>query len=149
MVGINTPSKPTAPLWQSRAETNSMIRSKASTTVLVTAELRPAVRFMRSSSLARSSVFSFICASRFLPFPYCRVSESPRRLSSTKPESSPDLVRNRIPSSPLSLEVTKGMTIPTVRYAASAMRPSSQWKEPRNKHMTMVNRNAMTAGEMV
>ena len=126
MVGINTPSKPTAPLRQSRAETNSMIRSKTSTTVFVTAVFRPAVRFMRSSSLARPSVFSFICASRFLPCPYCRVSESPRRLSNTKPESSPDLVRNFIPSSPLSLEVTKGMTIPTVRYAASAMRPSSQ-----------------------
>ena len=47
-------------------------------------------------------------------------------LQAYEPESSPDLVRNRIPSSPLSLEVTKGMTIPTVRYAASAMRPSSQ-----------------------
>ena len=149
MVGIKTPSKPTAPLWQSRAETNSITRSKASTTVLVTAELRPEVRFIRSSSLASASVFWFISSSRFLPWPYCRVSESPRRLSSTKPDKSPDLVRNFIPLSPLSLEVTKGMTIPTVRYAASAMRPSSQWKEPINRHMTMVNRNAMAAGEMV
>ena len=126
MVGISTPSNPTAPFRYSRAETNSIIKSKASTTVLVTAELRPEVRFMRSSSLARLSVFSFICANRFLPCPYCRVSERPRRLSSTKPEKSPDLVRNFIPSSPLSLEVTKGIIIPTVRYAASAMSPSSQ-----------------------
>ena len=126
MVGISTPSKPTVPLWQSRAETNSMIKSKASTTALVTAELRPEVRFIRSSSLARLSVFSFICASRFLPCPYCRVSDRPRRLSSTKPESSPDFVRNFIPSSPLSLEVTIGITIPTIKYAVSAMSPSSQ-----------------------
>ena len=126
-----------------------MIRSKASTTVFVTAVFRPAVRFIRSSSAARPAVFWFISSSRFLPCPYCRVSESPRRLSSTKPDKSPDLERNCIPSSPLNLETAKGITIPTTRYAASAIRPSSQWKEPINRHMMIVNKKAMAAGEMV
>ena len=114
-VGIKTPSKSTAPLWYSKAEANSMIRSNVNTTVLVTAVFRPAVRFIFSSSRESSSVFSFILERRFFPCPYWRISESPRRLSSTKPESSPDLVRKRSPSSPLHLDITIGITIPTIR----------------------------------
>ena len=45
--------------------------------------------------LGQSSVRAFISASRCFPCPYCRISESPPRLSSTKPDSAPDWVRNR------------------------------------------------------
>ena len=107
-VQINVPAKS-----HRCAETSSMARSNTRMMVLVTAVLRPAVRFMRSSSLDRASVCSFICAMRFSPCPYCNVSERPRRESNTKPASSPDLVRNFMPSSPLSLDVTSGTITPT------------------------------------
>ena len=38
-----------------------------------------------------------------------------RRLSSTKPLSSPDLARNWLPDSPLRLEISRGMKTPTER----------------------------------
>ena len=41
------------------------------------------------------------------------VSFRPRRLSSTKADSAPDSVRNRIPVSPERRDVMSGMTTPT------------------------------------
>ena len=54
-----------------------------------------------------------ISSRRRWPWPYCSVSDRPRRLSSTKLESSPERCRNRRPPSPLSREVTNGTTTPT------------------------------------
>ena len=149
MVGISTPSNPTVPARYSPTETNSMTRSKTKITVLADARLTPAVRFIRASSWDSASVWAFISASRAVPCPYGMVSGRPRRLSSTKALSSPDLVRNFSPSSPLSLDVASGTMTPTVMYAASASRPSAQWKEPMNRHKMTVNSAAMAMGEMV
>ncbi len=67
MLGIRTPSNPTACRWYSMAETKSMARSNTRITVLVHAALYPAVRFIRSSSLASASVRRFISARRAFP----------------------------------------------------------------------------------
>ena len=81
--------------------------------MLVTAWLRPATCLSCSSSWERAWVRAFISFNRSSPRPYCKISESPRRLSSTKLESSPDCSRNRRPLSPLALEVTSGTATPT------------------------------------
>ena len=114
-VGTSTPSKPTACLPISQVDANSMARSNSRMQVLVTAVFRPAVRFIRSSSFARAAVRRSISARRSAPRPYCWISGRPRRLSSTKAESSPDFVRSRMPSSPLRREVTSGTATPTAR----------------------------------
>ena len=128
-----------------------MIRVKSQHHRIGHRRIRPAgVRFIRSSSsLARPAVFGSSHPAAFCLVHIAGFPKAPRRLSSTKPDKSPDLERNCIPSSPLNLETAKGITIPTTRYAASAMRPSSQWKEPINRHMMIVNKKAMAAGEMV
>ena len=113
-VGIRTPSKPTLPRRYSAAEANSIARSNSRMMVFVTAAFRPAVRFMRASSAESASVRAFICCRRSLPRPYWSVSESPRRLSSTKLLSAPAPARNFIPSSPLAFETKSGTSTPTV-----------------------------------
>lgn len=54
-----------------------------------------------------------ISARRAAPQSYWMVSFRPRRLSSTKADSAPDSVRNRIPVSPERRDVMSGMTTPT------------------------------------
>ena len=112
-VGSSTPRKSTCPAWYSPTAAKSMATSNTKMTVFVTAWLRPAVRFIRASSWERAAVRASISSRRRWPWPYCSVSNRPRRLSSTKLESSPERCRNRRPSSPLSREVTNGTTTPT------------------------------------
>ena len=116
---------------------------------MAAARFLPAVRFIRFSVAESISVCPFIRARRFSPCPYWSVSESPRRLSRTKPLKFPESLRNCIPASPLTLEVTNGITSPTVRYADSARIPNARWKEPINRHRITVYKPAIIAGEIV
>lgn len=149
MVGISTPEKSTPPVRQSMALTKSIARSNKRIAVFAAAVLHPALCFIRFSSAERASVLAFISSRRFSPCLYWIISGSPRRLSRMKLLSSPDPARSSMPSPPLNLEVIRGTATPTATYARSASSPNAGWKEPINRHIIIVNRNAITTGEMV
>ena len=112
--GISTPSNPTAPFTNNIPLAKSINTSKNKITVLVTAVFLPEKHFIFASFSLSSSIFSFICARRFLPVPNCCICGSPLRLSSTNADNSPDFVRKTSPMSPLNFETASGIITPTV-----------------------------------
>ena len=108
------PAKSTCPAWYSPAAAKSMATIKHQDDgvrhrlVAAGGALHPRLVLGEGCGAARPSPPGGAGPGRTAAFP-----NRPRRLSSTKLESSPERCRNRMPSSPLSLEVTSGTATPT------------------------------------
>ena len=111
-VQTSAPSKPMVPDANKDPVSASIPPSSSRVMAPVTACAVPPASFRRRSCPASASVRWLICARRCAPSLYCRLSRTPRRLSSTKPFRAPNSARKFSPDLREPLAAATGTPMP-------------------------------------